>query len=182
MIRSAKLSDLDYIWALRLETSALLKQRGIDQWQYHLPDKKTFIEDIELNEFFLYEEQNEVIGMISIKSGIEPTYNKIYEGVWTIDKPYLTIHRLAISKNYLGSEIAKKLILFAHQRAKDMNINYIRIDTHEKNKYAIRLFNKLNYQLKGYILLNKDHPGDPKRLAYDCVLDEGEGEGDESIS
>jgi hypothetical protein len=40
MIRLAKLNDLKQIWELRLETTKLLKQRGIDQWQYHLPDQK----------------------------------------------------------------------------------------------------------------------------------------------
>ena len=173
MIRPATLSDLDNIWSLRLETSQLLKQRGIDQWQYHLPDQETFINDIKQTAFFVYEIHDEIIGMIAIKKGIEVTYNEIYEGSWSIDEPYLTIHRLAVSKTTLGKEIAKELILFAHNLAKELNINYMRIDTHEKNKHAIRLFEALGYKLKGYILLDQNHPGERKRLAYDLVLEKG---------
>ncbi|BCR36308.1 GNAT family N-acetyltransferase [Mariniplasma anaerobium] len=170
MIRLAKISDLKHIWDLRLETTKLLKQRGIDQWQYHLPDQQTITNDINLNEFYVYELDRQIIGMIAIKSGIEPTYDIIYDGAWTSDRPYLTIHRLAVSKQFLGQDIAEKLMIFAHNLAKEKHIDYIRIDTHENNKYAIRFFKSLGYELKGYIFLNKNHPGDPKRLAFDILL------------
>jgi ribosomal protein S18 acetylase RimI-like enzyme len=170
MIRLAKMSDLKDIWDLRLETSKLLKQRGIDQWQYHLPDQETITRDIELNEFYVYELDNKIIGMIAIKSGIEPTYDIIYDGKWTSTHAYLTVHRLAVSKEYLGQQIAKQLMTFAHNLAKVKHIDYMRIDTHENNKYAISFFKSLGYELKGYIFLNKNHPGDPKRLAFDKLL------------
>lgn len=170
MIRKAQLSDLENIWKLRLETSKLLKQRGIDQWQYHLPDLKTLEDDIKLSEFYIYEIDNQLVGMIAIKAGIEETYLKIYDGDWSVDQAYLTIHRLAISNKYLGKNIAKELIMFAHQLAKEKNINYIRIDTHEDNRFAINLFKSLGYLLKGYILLNENHVGDRKRLAFDILI------------
>lgn len=170
MIRLAKTSDLKQIWDLRLETTKLLKQRGIDQWQYHLPDQETILNDIKLHEFYVYEINNQIIGMIAIKSGVEPTYNIIYDGMWSVDRPYLTIHRLAVSKAYLGHQVAEKLMVFAHQLAKDKHLDYIRIDTHEHNKYAIRFFKSLGYQLKGYIFLGDNHPGDAKRLAFDILL------------
>lgn len=170
MIRLAKINDLKQIWDLRLETSKLLKQRGIDQWQYHLPDQHTISNDIDLKEFYVYELDNKVIGMIAIKSGVEPTYDTIYDGAWTSDQAYLTIHRLAVSNQYLGQNIAEKLMIFAHDLAKEKDIDYIRIDTHEHNTYAIRFFKSLGYELKGYIFLNKNHPGDPKRLAFDICL------------
>ncbi|MCD4826954.1 MAG: GNAT family N-acetyltransferase [Acholeplasmataceae bacterium] len=170
MIRQARLNEFDQIWDLRLKTSKLLKQRGIDQWQYHLPDQKTIENDIELNEFFIYEIDNQIIGMIAIKSGIEDTYLKIYDGSWSKDIEYLTIHRLAVSAGFLGKNVAKELILFAHQLAKKKNINYIRIDTHEDNRFAIKLFESLGYSLKGYIYLAENHVGDRKRLAYDILL------------
>jgi ribosomal protein S18 acetylase RimI-like enzyme len=134
------------------------------------PTKKTILNDIKLQEFYVYEKNEKIIGMIAIKAGIEPTYHIIYNGAWTLDKPYLTVHRLAVAKDYLGQNIAKELMMFAHQLAKDTFLNYIRIDTHEHNKYAIRFFKSLGYQLKGSISLGKDHPGDNKRLAFDILL------------
>ena len=70
MIREATLNDLDEIWKLRLETTQLLKERGIDQWQYVDPSIETFKKDILAHEFFVYEQDQSIVGMIAIKSGI----------------------------------------------------------------------------------------------------------------
>ena len=170
MIRLATKHDIDHIWQLRLETSALLKERHIDQWQYHKPEKSTILNDIALQEFYVYEKDGNIIGMIAIKKGIEHTYDIIFDGAWGYDESYMTIHRLAVKKEYLGQSIAKQLMTFAHELALKSNISYIRIDTHEKNKNAQRLFTSLGYVLRGVILLEEDHPGDRKRLAYDIKL------------
>jgi ribosomal protein S18 acetylase RimI-like enzyme len=169
MIRLATLNDIDIIWDLRLKTTKLLKDRNIDQWQYNNPSKKTFIDDINLKELYVYELNQQIIGMIAIKSGIEKTYLKIYDGHWSYDKPYMTIHRLAIHQDFLGKKIADQLVFFADQLAKSKDIDYMRIDTHVDNKYAIKLFTNHNYKKVGYILLEQDQ-GDLKRLAFDKLI------------
>jgi len=169
MIRLASIKDLDQIWDLREQTKELLKSRNIDQWQYNNPSIEQFINDIKLNEFYIYEIDQTIVGMISIKSGIEKTYHKIYDGTWSLDQPYYTIHRLAINKNFLGKNISKNLLDFAESIAIKNNIHYIRIDTHRNNKYAIKLFTNHGYTLKGYIFLEQDQ-GDLERLAFDKIL------------
>jgi ribosomal protein S18 acetylase RimI-like enzyme len=169
MIRKAILNDLDQIWQLREETRVLLKERGIDQWQHSNPSLETFKNDIHLGEFYVYEKELLILGMIAIKGGIERTYNVIYDGKWGYDLPYLTIHRLAVKKNYLGTNIAKELLAFADQLAIDKGLNYIRIDTYYTNKYAIRLFEEFGYILRGWIWLEPGE-GDLKRLAFDKLI------------
>lgn len=166
MIRLATHQDLEAIWALRLETTSLLKERGIDQWQYLDPSIETIKKDIEEASFFVNEKHGEIMGMIAVKKGIESTYNHIYQGKWNFDLPYVAIHRLAVKKHCLGSKIAHELMIFAEMYAKEHGIQYIRIDTHENNRYAIRLFESLDYVYCGYIMLVQEH-GDLKRLAYD---------------
>jgi hypothetical protein len=46
----------------------------------------------------------------------------------------------------------------------------MRIDTHENNRFAIKLFESFGYQYCGYILLNQKQ-GDLKRLAYDKTIE-----------
>lgn len=166
MIRKATLLDLEEIWQLRQETQALLKERGIDQWQHQNPSLSTFENDIRLGEFYVYELDHTIVGMIAIKSGIEKTYNIIYDGKWGYDHPYLTIHRLAVKKAYLGHQIAIKLLLFAEEIAKEKKLNYIRIDTYFTNRFAIRLFEQYGYIKRGWIILEPGE-GDLRRLAYD---------------
>jgi len=166
-IVQATLDDLEQIWNLRLETTELLKQRGIDQWQYKDPAQEIFIKDILNKEFYVAkDEAGSVLGMMSVKEGIELTYNIIYDGAWRFNAPYLTIHRLAVKKSLLGSDIAKQLMEYSEQIALKLKTPYIRIDTHEKNKYAIRLFESFGYIYCGWINLVQDK-GDIKRLAYD---------------
>ncbi len=165
-IRLANQNDLDSIWQLRLKTTELLKTRSIDQWQYKDPSFETFKIDIDANEFYIAEQAGLLIGMMSVRSGIEHTYDKIYEGSWNYDLPYLTIHRLAVKRGLLGSKVSEELMKYAEKVAIDKKTKYIRIDTHEQNKYAIRLFEVLGYKLCGYILLNQKE-GELKRLAFD---------------
>lgn len=166
MIRLATFDDLDAIWALRLATTKLLKARKIDQWQHQNPSLKTFENDILKQEFYVYEVNNEILGMIAIKEGIEKTYNIIYEGSWGYDKPYLTIHRLAVKENVLGKHIGEALMRFAETLAIKKKTPYIRIDTYYTNKYALKLFYGLGYILRGIIILEPGE-GDLKRLALD---------------
>ena len=166
MIRKATLSDMSAIWELRVETKRLLKERGIDQWQHQNPTYQTFENDIAKGEFYVYEINQEIIGMIAIKGGIERTYNVIYEGSWGYEHPYLTIHRLAVKRAYLGHQIAKKLLMFADELALQTKTNYIRIDTYYTNRFAIKLFQDHGYVLRGWIMLEPGE-GDLRRLAFD---------------
>jgi ribosomal protein S18 acetylase RimI-like enzyme len=164
-IRLAVKEDIDQIFELRIETARLLKERNIDQWQHERPNKETFLNDIENKSFYVMEREKQIIAMAAIIEGIEPTYNEI-EGAWLIDHPYLTIHRLAVKKSYLGKNIASMMLMFAEDLAHKLKTPYIRIDTHQDNLNAIRLFKKHDYVYRGVILLEPGH-GTRERLAFD---------------
>jgi len=170
MIRQATMSDLDAIWQLREETKQLLKDRGIDQWQQSNPSKETFKRDIELGEFYVEEIHGEILGMIAIKSGIEKTYNTIYDGAWGKDQAYLTIHRLAVKRHLLGQQVSLLLMKHAEKLAIEKEVYYIRIDTHRNNIYAKRLFESLGYVYRGWIMLEGDQ-GDLHRIGMDKLIE-----------
>lgn len=168
MIRKATLDDLDDIWSLRIKTSQLLKSRGVDQWQSEFPTKEQFISDIKVGEFYVLE-LDKIIGMMALKSGIEDTYNRIYDGHWHSDAPYMTIHRMAIDESYKKLGYGIKLLSFAKEKASRLGYHYLRIDTHQNNQAAIKRFTSFGFSYCGYIMLNKHHPTDRKRLAFDYM-------------
>lgn len=172
-IRLATMADIDAVMTLRDETATLLKERQIDQWQHREPSQTTFIKDIQKQDLFVHEINNKIVGMIAIKFGIEPTYHSIYDGKWRFHGPYVTIHRLAVKRTYLGKNIAAELLTFAHAQAIKKQVYLIRIDTHRDNRYAQKLFLNHGYQEVGYILLEKDDLGDRHRLAFDYLLQGG---------
>ncbi len=169
MIRLACIDDLNEIWKLRCETKELLNMRHIDQWQFENPSIETFRNDIFSQEFYVFVDGNDLKGMMAVRSGIEETYNMIYDGAWRLDVPYLTIHRLAVKRDLLGQDIAHQLMKYSDEIAKQKNIHYMRIDTHQDNRYAIKLFQNHGYVLCGWIKLNQNK-GDINRLAFDKIL------------
>ncbi|MCF7932053.1 MAG: GNAT family N-acetyltransferase [Acholeplasmataceae bacterium] len=172
IIRKATPQDLEMIWALRLETSALLKARGIDQWQYDLPNQETFLSDIRQGHFYVAEEGTHLLAMIAIKDTHEPTYDTVYGGAWAADVLYLTVHRLAVKGDQLGRGLGFLLMRFAETIALEKQIPYIRIDTHKNNRYAIRLFESMGYIRRGEIDLNPQK-GDIRRIVFDKQISKG---------
>ncbi len=169
MIRLAILKDINQIWKLRCMTSDLLHERGIDQWQSQFPTKEQFINDINTEEFYVMEVDHKIIGMMALKSGVEPTYDVIYDGNWHENLPYMTIHRIAVDRAYKSHGYGLKLLDFAKKKASTLGYHYMRIDTHEDNQAAIRRFTQFGFVYCGYILLSEDHPTTRKRLAYDMT-------------
>ncbi len=171
MIRLATKADIDKIWQLRLDASALLKSRNVNQWQHEEPSVNHILHEIEQGSFYVYEVNHEIIGMIYLMHEIEETYLEI-DGNWHYDLPYLTIHRLAVKQDYLKKGIADELMNYSIKYAKDHQIDVIRIDTHEDNKHAQRLFQKYGFEYCGVIMLSFRTKGDRKRLAYDLFIGE----------
>ncbi|MFU8793225.1 MAG: GNAT family N-acetyltransferase [Acholeplasmataceae bacterium] len=170
-IQLATINDLDQVWALRKKATAFLKSLEVDQWQFEDPTILDFKEDIQKEELYVYKIDDEIVGMFALKFGIEPTYDSI-DGAWRYHEPYATIHRLALSIEHQKKGIAYEMLAYAESVTKSKGITYMRIDTHEKNLNAQRVFTKIGYVYCGIITLFIKH-GEKKRLAYDKKLERG---------
>lgn len=170
-IQLATIDDLNDVWALRLKATAFLKSLDVDQWQFEDPTIHDFKDDILKDELYVYKEGHEIIGMFALKFGIEPTYAEI-GGRWRYDEPYATIHRLALSVEHQKKGLAYEMLAYSEVITKEKGITYMRIDTHEKNLNAQRVFTKIGYVYCGTIILTIKH-GEKKRLAYDKRLERG---------
>ncbi|MNN72431.1 putative acetyltransferase [compost metagenome] len=61
------------------------------------------------------------------------------------------MHRLAVHPEVQGKGIARKLIAFAEEYARQSGYSSIRLDTYSKNTRALALYPSLGYERRGEV-------------------------------
>lgn len=170
MLRLARQTDMSDILRITNDAVKFLAQNGVDQWQDGYPNEVVFLEDIAKNQLYVYEVNNQIIGMTVIQTLPELTYYTI-DGEWlTQDEAYAVVHRCGVIASQRGRSYGKQLFMAIEKHVKDtLMLNSIRIDTHEDNKVMQNLLCTLQYTYCGIIDLNKPMVN-PTRLAYEKVL------------
>ncbi|WP_082380205.1 hypothetical protein [Neofamilia massiliensis] len=102
-IRKAKLTDLEDIKKIITKAKTFMAANGNpSQWGGAYPGEDVLIKDIEAGNSYVCILDEKVIGTFSLIFGQEETYKKIYDGAWSEDIPYGTIHRLASDGSVKG--------------------------------------------------------------------------------
>ncbi len=157
MIKQAKYSDLPEIMCIIKEAIKEMQIEKNPQWgstEENYPNEERFIKDIEKNSLYLYKEENEIRGFISITID-----NHEYENlIKTSTETSYILHRMSIPKKFRKQGIASKLMLFAEKLGKENNIDVIKADTEISNTKMNHLFLKMGYVLKGTFSY-EDYPG-----------------------
>ena len=82
------------------------------------------------------------------------TQNPAYQTAdWQIpyDSPVLTLHILAIHPEYQGRGMGRALMDYAETLAKERGALAVRLDTHEGNTPACRLYESCGYSMRGLV-------------------------------
>ncbi|MGB3927108.1 MAG: GNAT family N-acetyltransferase [Caldicoprobacterales bacterium] len=167
--RKAVMTDLNDIMNIISQAQQYLKKQGIDQWQNGYPNSHTIKNDIENENSYVLLKDGITVGTVAIIPGVEITYESIYNGDWKSSGDYVTIHRIAIDPKYKRLGFATMILDKAEEMCKNIEINSIRIDTHEDNLPMQNLLKKNNYEYCGIIYLEDRS----KRLAFEKVLQPG---------
>lgn len=120
--------------------------QGWFHWEFHNSMLKN---DIENNVMFLYKENEVCLGMISLNTEEKPEYKTIH---WseTSSKP-LIAQRLIVHPNWRNQGIAKKLLAFAEEHARENGFTSLRLDVFAENEEAVALYHHLNFSMLGEI-------------------------------
>lgn len=164
----ANIKDVDTIMQILSDARGRIGRLGIDQWQYGYPTRDIIIEDVNLHRSFVVrDDDSSICAVFSMLDDGEPTYEKIYEGEWIADgKPYIAIHRIAVSGDKLKCGIASKIMAWCADHAKEIGYASIRIDTHVGNLPMRGMLEKNGFKYCGTIYLNDGQ----SRCAYEkCV-------------
>ena len=152
MIRKANLEDLDELIKLYRGSIKKMISKKISQWDHEYPNKDVLKKDILAQNYYVFFDQDEIIGGVTIDENIDTAYKNIK---WK-NNCFYTIHRLVVKHNKWGIGIGKKLMFFAEELAKKNNKKSLRLDTYFDNTIANSFYIGLEYKFKGKILL-KEH-------------------------
>lgn len=146
--------------------SALLRARGVDQWQNGYPALKDVLSDIEAGISFLLFADGEPAASMAIVSR-EPTYDRIYGGNWlTGEGRYLAVHRVCVRDGFRRLGLTGRLYAFAAEKALQEGCVSLRADTHEKNIAMRGALAKNGFRECGRIFLADG----AERVAYEKIL------------
>jgi len=150
ILRKAEPNDQETIWEILQQAILRRKNDGSSQWQDGYPNSDTVRVDIE-NEFgYLLEIDGEIAAYSALIFNNEPAYENI-EGKWLSDDDFFVVHRVAVSDQFLGKEIATKLFLEIENFAKQKQVFSIKVDTNFDNLAMLKILKKLNYTYCGEV-------------------------------
>lgn len=161
IIREARPADMDAIIQVFAAAKGIMRQSGnMHQWGEGYPSEETVKADMEKHGAFVVEEEDgRVGGYFAFLPSPDPTYDKIYDGMWLDDEQaYHVIHRIASYPEVHG--VFRSIMDFCLSR--DRNI---RIDTHRDNQIMQHNLLKNGFSYCGIIYLLS---GD-ERLAYQRI-------------
>nr|WP_315158146.1 GNAT family N-acetyltransferase [uncultured Flavobacterium sp.] len=162
--RKAKASEIPAIWDILKQAIARRKEDGSDQWQDGYPNPEVVKKDIDTYHGFVLTEGETIIGYTAILINDEPEYAKI-KGEWLTNNDFVVFHRVALSENYLGKGLAKKILEYIEEFALSNNIYSVKADTNFDNIAMLKIFEKSGYKYCGKVYFRGG-----ERRAFEKIL------------
>lgn len=159
MISPGKSEELDEILALTKACGKHMRENGIDQWDENYPDLDSLKHDIETETLFAYRDGVKVLGIVVLNEKQDPEYAEINWSTSDSDRN-LVVHRLAVHPLHQGRGIARKLMDFAEDWAREHEYDAIRLDTFSQNPRNQKFYKNRRYTELGSVFLSykKEHP------------------------
>lgn len=168
-LKKSVTENLKEILSIIKDGQEFLKLQGLDQWQNGYPNEESILIDINNSNSYVLTDNGKIVATAAIIFGIDPNYNKIYQGKWLTNSEYVVIHRIATKKEYRKCGYASKIIELIKEEINNKNIKSIRIDTHEFNIPMQKMLEKNGFKKCGIIYLNNIINETNKRIAYEYV-------------
>lgn len=145
MIRTATPADLNVIERELPGIVAAMRATGNDQWGPAYPTIDRFAADLEAGHLFVDDQAGTVRGF-AVFNETEP---EVYDTLpWTVPRPAMIIHRLAVLTAFRRQGVADGLFVFAEAMAFDKHQG-LRTDTSARNEPMLTLFAKRGWREVG---------------------------------
>ena len=158
MIRRPKIAEINEIMAITRACARDMSSRGIEQWNEHYPSRTAFEYDLEMEELFVIEQDQKIIGSVTLSFTKDEEYKPIE---WLgPDTKHLYVHRLCVDPEQQGKGVARQLMDFAENYGKRQGCASVRLDTFSQNPRNIRFYKARGYQQRADVFFPKQstHP------------------------
>lgn len=144
--RIAKNEELEQVMALYQKAIQNMQARGINQWVDGYPDRSYVENDIQNGDLYLLAEGEELLAVASLNEEQEEEYAT---GQWQGKGRVAVLHRFCINPEYQGQQIGQVMMEAIEKYLTACAYDDIRLDTLESNGPAMKLYDKMGYQLAG---------------------------------
>jgi len=149
IIEVANINLVVDIFDIYLKCKQTLEMEKIYQWNDHYPTIDILRNDIENKHLYCVKMDNLPIAAINISDIQEPEYDSI---VWEdIEGRISVIHRLAVHPDFQRKGIARNLMDFAENHAKNNSFTSIQLDAYTGNKRVLQFYENRGYVKRGEV-------------------------------
>ena len=147
MIRQAVKADIALLLDLTRACARHMITQGIYQWNEVYPNEAAFLSDLNQNSLHVFIADDKPVGCVSFYTEMDPEYKTMD---WLVpESKHLYLHRLAVHPQHQGQNIARTLMDFAEDHARELGCASVRLDTFSQNPRNLKFYNNRGYQKTG---------------------------------
>ena len=164
IFRTATPKDLPAITEiLKMAVKRMLEQ-GKQQWNENYPNETHIQADIENGTGYMLDLNGKVVAYGAVVFDGEPAYSYI-TGAWLADRPYVVVHRLAVSQQQERRGLGRDFLKAVEHLALSRGVDAFRVDTNYDNYAMLHLLEKSGFSYCGEIYYEKG-----SRKAFEKLL------------
>lgn len=150
--RKADAADINTIWEIIQQSIERRRKDGSQQWQNGYPNLQTVESDVAKEFGYVLTVDDKIAVYVALIFNDEPAYSSI-EGAWLTTGEFVVVHRVAVSENFAGQGLAKKLFDYIEDFTKSQNVSSIKVDTNYDNFAMLKILESKGYTYCGEVFL-----------------------------
>ena len=137
-----------------------MREAGLYQWDENYPPENAVRNAIVTGDTYGYFIEEQLAGLVTLDNSQDPLYEDVD---WKLEGDRVgVIHRLAVSPNFQGQGLGKRIMELAHEEALKRDFDVLRLDAFSINPKIQKLYLELGYSACGEIFIY------PERPAFTC--------------
>ncbi|WP_345988676.1 GNAT family N-acetyltransferase [Chryseobacterium sp. Chry.R1] len=150
--RKAEIKEKNIIWDIIQQSIERRRLDGSTQWQNGYPNEDTIESDISKGFGFVLTVDDVIAVYVALIFNDEPAYSTI-DGAWLSYGEFVVVHRVAVSEEFAGQGLVKKLFDHIENYTKSQGVLSVKVDTNYDNIAMLKILEKQGYSYCGEVVL-----------------------------